>query len=135
MAKTKGTVRLCVYGTLMYGQQQYHAYLGCDPTTKYVGEFHSLPELQLYEYQGDAVLTKGTTSVLLQVFDVTYETMEDIVIWFENDNIPNSLETITTPYGEAMVIMHAHSPVNNAYILDNGDWRDHAKRRKLNTTF
>lgn len=127
----KGTVNLCVYGTLMYGQQDHYSYLGSDPTTKYVGEFHSLPNLQLFEFKRDGILTNGTSSVLLQVFEVTYDTLQDISLWFENDLIPNEMEAIDTPYGPAMVIKHAHAPQSEAYILENGDWRDHIKRRNL----
>lgn len=125
---------ISVYGSLMMGQPDYYSFLGVDPHTKYVGEYHSKPEYELYDLNGEAILVKGGSSVLFQVFEITHNTLDDIDTFLGNiSNIPSDFSLVETPYGEAMLLMHAHPPVSDAYIIDNGDWRDHVTRLKLLT--
>jgi gamma-glutamylcyclotransferase (GGCT)/AIG2-like uncharacterized protein YtfP len=94
----------------------------------YLGTFYTEPEFSLFSFSKKypALSLGGSTSVLLEVYEVTEEILKTID-YYEgcNDidpymNIYNKAE-IETPFGECIIYIYNRMVVNKP-LIESGDW-------------
>lgn len=120
--------KIAVYGSLRKGLYNYERHL---KTSKYLGEFDTLPEFSMFDlgsYPGLKV--GGSTSIKMDVFEVTEEVLSDI------NNLEGYSETnpeyntfydritIDTPYGQAFTYIYIPDTESKEKVY-SGDWVDH----------
>lgn len=128
------TKRVVVYGSLRKGLHNHRLL----ETSKYLGEFESEPEFNLYSvgesYPG--LVPGGTTSVIMEVYEVDDEVAENVDTLegyygdeFPEDNFYNKVK-MDTPYGEASSY-HYNEDVSDLHLVESGDWVKYKKLSQL----
>jgi gamma-glutamylcyclotransferase (GGCT)/AIG2-like uncharacterized protein YtfP len=124
-----------VYDDLRQGGDSHPTFMS---TANYIGTYYTEPEYSLYSltrrYPG--LKTEGSTSILLEIFEVDKETLKNIDYYCGCSdvdpymNIYNRIE-IDTPFGECIIYEYNRMIINKP-MIDSGDWFRFRKEVKKN---
>jgi gamma-glutamylcyclotransferase (GGCT)/AIG2-like uncharacterized protein YtfP len=126
---------VAVYGSLRKGLSNYKGYL---TKSVYLGKFDSEPVFTLKSLTHyPALIRGGKTSVVMEVFRVTENTLNQLNIlegfYEEKDKFNHyNREIIKTPYGDAFVYLYnCEERIKDATVVKSGDWVEFLANAKL----
>jgi gamma-glutamylcyclotransferase (GGCT)/AIG2-like uncharacterized protein YtfP len=114
-----------LYDGLRQGGRSYEVFMS---EATYIGTYYTEPEYSLYsltkEYPG--LKSGGSTSILLEIFEVNKETLKNIDYYEGYSEIDPYLniynrEEIETPFGLCFIYEYNRIIVNKP-MIDSGDW-------------
>lgn len=123
----KKNTKVCVYGTLRRGEHNYKRIL--ENSSIYLGTYQTDPHFTMYDNIGfPIVITKGTTSIVYEVYEVDENVLQSLNRLEGCTGIPGHPENwydlinIETPVGKGvMYVMHKEKDLQ---IIKNGDWKN-----------
>lgn len=123
---------VAVYGSLRKGLGNSRLLEG----SKYVGEFDTKPEYDLYSVGGayPGMVKDGSTSIKMEVYEVNEYTANrlDILESYqpgnESENHYNKIR-IETPFGEANTYIYNY-PTQRLVKVESGDWLSFKKQQE-----